>query len=86
MSTFHVFTDDHDWVVAESAKQARDHLIEEIGACDGEISPIDEWRMIPDDEELTFTYMDEPGQPKETMKASEWADASRPFTIASVEW
>lgn len=82
-SELHVFENDHDAVVAESAEDATALLIEMTGYDPSEVG---EWRRIDDGEPYTIQHVDEPGCPKDTRTAAEWVAFNGRGPLASTEY
>lgn len=80
MSTLHVWHNEYDWVVAESAAQAVELHHEHSGCTVDEIGDFEMWA---DDRTLTINDDDGPAQ---TKTCAEWATASGPGFLCSTNW
>lgn len=70
-SKFHAYTDGTDWIIGTSLEEAIAAYAEEIDASVDDFVA-SSFKLLDSDKDLTICERDEPGQPKETKKVSEW--------------
>ena len=81
-----MYTNDVDWVIANSPEDAKKVCAEHIGCSVDDLSDDDEWDELPADGSLKVTDADEPGSPSETLKNSEWIQRMGRSFVASTEY
>lgn len=80
-----LWTDDVDFVVAETPDEARRIVIERIGYGEDDVPPVLEWREVPPSDQFTI-WEDHPGSGKrETRPVGEWIAAHGRGLLASTE-
>ena len=87
MTQLHVFTNESDWFVAESAEHAQQLCIEHYGGLfsDEEFGTFEE---LADSSMLTISYEDAPEDQESRCKHTcrQWADVSMPGLLASIDY
>jgi hypothetical protein len=73
----HVFSNSVDCVIAESAEDAISVWEDVTG---------ENWGQEPDEKEISITYVDEPGQPKQTHTCGEWVKRFGRGWLSSTEY
>jgi hypothetical protein len=82
MSALHVFTDDTDWVIAESAQ----HALDEIRAMHGDDHETT-MRELPDDQALRIHWDgDSPNAQRVTKTCREWVEQEGEGFLCSTEY
>jgi hypothetical protein len=91
----HVWVDEVNYVVAESAEAALDVMRKQMGVADDAddevldgngISPLSEWRALPDDKTLEMGSDDPDVFPTRTMTCAEWCRVEGPGYLGSSEY
>ena len=81
--TTHVFHNETEWFVAETADEALTLSMNESGLTSEDMED-DPFFQLPDDSELTIIDVDD--NQKFTKTCRQWADESEPGFLCSTEW